>query len=137
MVIRVQPLLGDEQRDLLFVGVREHLALIEAAFDVVALGLLGKEHGNAVLLRADGRKRDAAGLRRQNDRDLAGVEMLGELVRNVLEQTGVNAVVEETVHLDDVAGQDSALAADALLKKLHGITPPEKIISDEIFRLKW
>jgi len=33
--------------------------------------------------------------------------------------------------------QDSALAADALLKKLHGITPPEKIISDEIFRLKW
>ena len=39
--------------------------------------------------------------------------------------------------LDDVAGQDSALAADALLKKLHGITPPEKIISDEIFRLKW
>ena len=38
---------------------------------------------------------------------------------------------------DDVAGQDSALAADALLKKLHGITPPEKIISDEIFRLKW
>jgi len=77
------------------------------------------------------------GLRRQNDSDLAGVEILGELVRNVLEQTGVDAVVEETVDLDDVAGQDSALAADALLKKLHGITPPEKIISDEIFRLKW
>ena len=41
-------------------------------------------------------------------------------------------VVEEAVDVDDVAGQDSALAADALLKKLHGITPPEKIISDEI-----
>ena len=119
------------------VGVGEDLALVQAAFDVVALGLLGKEHGDAVLLRADGRKRDAAGLRRQNDSDLAGVEILGELVRNVLEQTGVDAVVEETVDLDDVAGQDSALAADALLKKLHGITPPEKIISDEIFRLKW
>ena len=137
MVVRVQPLLRDEQRDSLLVGVGEDLALVQAAFDVVALGLLGKEHGDAVLLRADGRKRDAAGLRRQNDSDLAGVEILGELVRNVLEQTGVDAVVEETVDLDDVAGQDSALAADALLKKLHGITPPEKIISDEIFRLKW
>ena len=137
VVVRVQPLLGDEQRDSLLVGVGEDLALVQAAFDVVALGLLGKEHRDAVLLRADGRKRDAAGLRRQNDSDLAGVEILGELVRNVLEQTGVDAVVEETVDLDDVAGQDSALAADALLKKLHGITPPEKIISDEIFRLKW
>ena len=137
VVVRVQPLLRDEQRDSLLVGVGEDLALVQAAFDVVALGLLGEEHGDAVLLRADGRKRDAAGLRRQNDSDLAGVEILGELVRNVLEQTGVDAVVEETVDLDDVAGQDSALAADALLKKLHGITPPEKIISDEIFRLKW
>ena len=93
---------------LFLVGVGEHLALVQAAFDVVALGLLGKEHGDAVLLRADGRKRDTAGLRRQNDSDLAGVEILGELVRNVLEQTGVDAVVEETVDLDDVAGQDSA-----------------------------
>ena len=126
MVIRIQPLLGDEQRDSLLVGVGEHLALIEAAFDVVALGLLGEEHGNAVLLRADGRERDAAGLRRQNDGDLAGVEILGKLVRNVLKQTGIDAVVEKAVHLDDVAGQDFALAADALLKKLHGITPPEK-----------
>ena len=58
---------------------------------------------------------------RQNDRDLAGVEILGELVCDVLEQTGVDAVIEETVDLDDVAGQDSALATDALLKKLHRI----------------
>ena len=137
LILGLEPLLGHQQGHFFLIGIGEDLALIQAALDVVALGLLGKEHGNAVLLRADGRKRDAAGLRRQNDRDLAGVEILGELVRNVLEQTGVDAVVEETVHLDDVAGQDSALAADALLKKLHGITPPEKIISDEIFRLKW
>ena len=121
MVIRAQPLLGDEQRDLLFVGVGEDLALVKAAFDVVALGFLGKEHGHAVLLRADRGERDAAGLRRQHDGDLAGIKILGELVCDILEQTGVDAVVEKTVDLDDIAGQDLALAPDTLLNQLHGI----------------
>ena len=47
--------------------------------------------------------------------------LVSKYLANVLEQTGVDAVVEETVDLDDVAGQDSALATDALLKKLHRI----------------
>ena len=34
-------------------------------------------------------------------------------------QFGVHPVVEKTVHLDDVAGQDLALLPDALLEQLH------------------
>ena len=67
---------------------------------------------------------DAGGLRRQDDGDTAHVEAAAELVRDVLQKLGVHPVVQEAVHLDDVAGQDLALLYDAILQLPHMRSPP-------------
>ena len=58
----MDPLLGDEQRDLFLVSIGKNLTLIQAAFDVVAFGLFRINHGLAVPVRANRGKGNAAGL---------------------------------------------------------------------------
>ena len=41
---------SSQQCDLFLVGVRKNLTLVQTALDVVALGLLGKDHGYTCLL---------------------------------------------------------------------------------------
>ena len=123
-VALMEPLLGDQERDLFLIGVGEDVALVEAALDVVALGLLGKDHGLAEAVSHHGGEGDAGGLRRQDDGDTAHVEAATELVRDVLQKLGVHPVVQEAVHLDDVAGEDFALPYDAILQLLHMRSPP-------------
>jgi len=55
--------MADDQRDLLFIGIRKDLALVQSALDVIALRLLGEQHGNTVFLSADRGQSDAACLR--------------------------------------------------------------------------
>ena len=89
--------------------------MIQAAFDVVALGLLGKDHGLVEVLGYDGGQCDAAGLSGEDHGDLVHVEMLAELLGDMSHQFRVDAVIQEAVHLNDVAGQHLALFDDALL----------------------
>ena len=60
-------------------------------------------------------KRDAAGLSGEDHGDLIHVEMLAELLGDMSHQFRVDAVIQEAVHLNDVAGQHLALFDDALL----------------------
>ena len=119
MVLRADPVLRGDQRDLFLIGVGIDVALVQAALDVIALGLFGKHHGKPPTAGADGGKRDAAGLRRQDQVDLRQIEALREGVRDVLHQFAVDAMVQKTVHLDDVARQHLTLAPDTFFQFLH------------------
>ena len=118
-VLGTQPLLGHDEGHFFLIGIGEDLALIQAALDIVALGLLGEHHGNAVFLGTHRGQRDAAGLRRQHHGDVLHIEILGELIGQLAHKGGVHPVIQETVHLDDVAGQDLTFPADALLQQFH------------------
>ena len=93
-VIGTQPFLGHNEGDLFLIGIGEDLALIQAALDIVALGLLGEHHRNAVLLGAHRGQRDTAGLRRQHHGDVLHIEILGELIRQLAHQ-GIMEVTPE------------------------------------------
>ena len=77
---------------------------------------------------ADGGQCDAAGFRRQNQRHLAQVKMMGKFVGDVLHQLCVNAMVQKSVYLDDVAGQNLTLFENALLELLHSVICPFPVI---------
>ena len=106
------------------IRIGKNLALVQAALDVVALGLLRKDHRHAVALGADRGQRDTARLGGQHHRDVLHVEILGELIRQLAHQGGVDAVVQEPVDLDDVSGENPALRADALLELFHCFSTP-------------
>ena len=124
LIVGGDPLLGHQQRDLLLIGVGEDVALVQAALDVVALGLLGKDHGLVEVLGHDGGQGDAGGLRREDHGDFIHVEVLAELLGDVGHQLRVDAVIQKAVHLDDVAGQHLAFLHDAVLQFLHVFRPP-------------
>ena len=119
-VTRVQPFLGDEQRDLFLVSIGKNLTLIQAAFDVVALGLFRINHGLAVPVRANRGKGNAAGLCGQNEIYVVEIKIFFEFICDASHKRTVDAVVEKAVDLDDVAGQDLAFAANAFLEQFHG-----------------
>src|SRR5699024_1816718 len=119
LIVGADPVLGDQQRDLLFICIGKNIALIEAAFDVIALGLLRKHHGNAHCPRTDGSQSNAAGLRREYQGDLAGIKAFFEFLRDLLHQLRIHTMVEEAIHLHNVAGKDLPLFHDALFHKLH------------------
>ena len=121
-VVGPDPVLGHQEGDLLLICIGEDVALVQAALDVVALGLLGEDHGHAVPFGADGGQGDAAGLGGEHQGDLADVEQPGELVGDVAHQGRIDPVVQKSVDLDDAAGQDPALAEDAIFQRLHGVT---------------
>ena len=54
---------------------------------------------------------------------LVHIKMLAEFLSDPGQQSGVDAVVQETVHLDDIAGQNLALFYDPLLQLLHLVLP--------------
>ena len=120
LIVRGEPLLAYQQGDLLLVGIRVDVALIEAALDVVALGLLGEDHGLVEVVGHDGGQGDAAGLGGENHGDLIHIEIFAEFLGNMAQQLRVDAVVQKTIHLDDVAGQHLALFHDAVFQFLHG-----------------
>ena len=86
LVRGTEPLLGDKQRDLLLIGIGKNVALIEAALDVVALGLLGEHHRHAEGLRADCGQGDAAGFGRQHKGDVLAGKHAPEFLRDLLHQ---------------------------------------------------
>ena len=128
LVRGTEPLLGDEQRDLLLIGIGKNIALIEAALDVVTLGLLGEHHRHAEGLRADRGQGDAAGFGRQHKGDVLAGKHAPEFLRDLLHQWHVDAMIQETIHLHNVSGQDLAFLPDPFLQKLHGNLPPFSIV---------
>ena len=118
-VARVQPFLGDEQRDLLLVGIGKDLTLIQAALDVVALGLFRIHHGFAVPIRANCGKGNAAGFCCQNEIYVIEIKILLKFVCDASHKRTVDAVVEKPVDLYNVSGQNLALLDDAILQLLH------------------
>ena len=109
-----QPLLGKNQGDLFLIGVGHDLALVEAALDIVGLGLLGENHGLAPFESADGSQGDAAGLGGEDHVHLRQVKDPGEFVRQLAHEGAVYTVIQKAVNLDDTAGQNLALAADSI-----------------------
>ena len=118
-VARVQAFLGDEQRDLLLVGIGKDLTLIQAALDVVALGLFRIHHGLAVPVRADRGKGNAAGFSCQNEIYFVEIKEFLEFISDASHKRTVDAVVEKPVDLYNVSGQNLALLDDAILQLLH------------------
>ncbi|SCI96105.1 Uncharacterised protein [uncultured Blautia sp.] len=68
----------------------------------------------------DGGQGDAAGLGGEDHGDLVHIEVFAELLCDMVHQLRVDAVVQKTIHLDDVAGQHLALFHDAVFQFLHG-----------------
>ena len=84
------------------------------------LGLLGEEHGLVEVVGHDGGQGDAAGRGGEDHGDLVHIEVFAELLCDMVHQLRVDAVVQKAIHLDDVAGQDLAFAANAFLEQFHG-----------------
>ena len=70
-----------------------------------------------------GGQSDAAGFCREDHGDLVHIKILAEFLSDPGQQSGVDTVVQETVHLDDIAGQNLALFYDPLLQLLHLVLP--------------
>ena len=70
-----------------------------------------------------GGQSNAAGFCREDHGDLVHIKILAEFLSDPGQQSGVDAVVQETVHLDDIAGQNLALFYDPLLQLLHLVLP--------------
>ena len=68
-------------------------ALVQATFDVVAFGLLGKDHGQSIAVSADGRQCNATGLCCEYFSDAADVKEPGKLVCNLPQKLGVHLMV--------------------------------------------
>ena len=51
-----------------------------------------------------------------------------EFLRDLLHQWYVDAMIQETIHLHNVSGQDLAFLPDPFLQKLHGNLPPFSIV---------
>ena len=75
------------------------------------------------MLGNDGGQGDAAGLCGEDHGDLVHVEVLAELFGDVIHQFGVDAVIQKTVYLDDIAGKDLALLDDSVFQLLHWKIP--------------
>ena len=118
-VAGMDPLLGDEQRDLFLVSIGKNLTLIQAALDVVALGLFRIHHGLAVPVRADRGKGNAAGFSCQNEIYFVEIKEFLEFISDASHKRTVDAVVEKPVDLYNVSGQNLALLDDAILQLLH------------------
>lgn len=118
-VAGMDPLLGDEQRDLFLVSIGKNLTLIQAAFDVVALGLFRINHGLAVPVRANRGKGNAAGLCGQNEIYVVEIKIFFEFICDASHKRTVDAVIEKPVDLYNVSGQNLALLDDAILQLLH------------------
>ena len=118
-VAGMDPLLGDEQRDLFLVSIGKNLTLIQAAFDVVALGLFRINHGLAVPVRANRGKGNAAGLCGQNEIYVVEIKTFFEFICDASHKRTVDAVIEKPVDLYNVSGQNLALLDDAILQLLH------------------
>ena len=56
--------------------------------------------------RTDGSQSNAAGLRREYQGDLAGIKAFFEFLRDLLHQLRIHTMVEEAIHLHNVAGKD-------------------------------
>ena len=67
--------------------------MIQAAFDVVALGFLGEDHGLVKMLGYDGGQGDAAGFGGEDDGDFVHVKVPAELLGNVVQQNSIYPVV--------------------------------------------
>ena len=115
----MDPVLRHQQRHFLFIGIGKNIALVQAALDIVALGLLGEDHGDTISLGADRGQSDTAGLGGQHHRDILYIKILGKFVRNSAHQSRIHPVIEKTVHLDDVPGENTPLPLDAILQLLH------------------
>ena len=86
---------------------------------VVALGLLGKDHGLVIVHGHGGCQSDAAGLGSEDHGHVVHIEILAEFLSDAAQQAGINPMVQKAVHLNDVAGQNLALFYNALFQLLH------------------
>ena len=66
---------------------------------------------------------DAGGLRGENHSHLIHIEVFAKLHGNMFHEFRINAVVQKTIHLNNVAGQNLALFYNALPQLLHGKLP--------------
>ena len=120
LVIWPEPLLAHYQRHFLLISIGEYLASVKAALNVVAFGLFCEYHRHAELLGTYGGKRYAARLDCYNRGYSAQIKKPTKFFSHFPHQLNVYAVVQKSVDLDDVAGQNLALFLDALLKYIHG-----------------
>ena len=111
-VLWCNPIFGHQERDLAPVCIGKDFALIQAALQVVALCLFGKDHGNPEAVRADGSQCNAAGLGSEDFRNAADVESFCKFFGHQAQKPGIHLVVQETVHFDNVAGKNAAFLSD-------------------------
>ena len=79
-------------------------------------------------MRRGQRQGDAAGFGRQHKGDVLAGKHAPEFLRDLLHQWYVDAMIQETIHLHNVSGQDLAFLPDPFLQKLHGNLPPFSIV---------
>ena len=108
-VIRAQELLGDDNLVAVFVGKGLHFRDIHISVKIYRLGLFGKNHGNAKLLRHKGSNADAGGFNGHNLGNRLVGEATLEFPADLLHQGDVHLVVQEAVHFQYITGLDNAV----------------------------
>ena len=117
LIVGAEPLLAHQQRYFLFICIGEYLAFVQAAFDIVALGLFGENHGHAEFLGTDGGKRYSAGLYRKHGGDAGQIKKPTEFLCHFPHKFNVHAVVQKSVDLNNVAGPRATISKAACTPK--------------------
>jgi len=118
-VVFVQKLSGDDYLVAVFVGEGVYLGYIHIAFNIDRLGFLGKHHGNAKFLCHKGGNADAGGLNGHDLGDGLVRKAALELPADLLHQCDIHLVIQEAVHLQNVAGLYNAVLHNSLFQKVH------------------
>ena len=120
----MQPLCGNNECNFLFVSITHDFAFKKSAFNIVALCFFCKYHRHTHLFGANRCKRNAGRFDSHNRRQSVYVKMSNEFIRQLAQKSSVNAVVQKSVNLYNIAGKNLSLARNALLQKFHAERPP-------------
>ena len=117
-------ILGNNQGVVVPVSVGVCRCRPEVVANVGGFALLGKKNRAAECFRGKAGDSYAACFHGQNQTDPFVLIAFVELFSDLGEKCHVDAVVEEAIHLEDIAGEDFSVLANAVFQQFHWRLPP-------------
>ena len=119
LVSRGEELLGEGDIVITAVGIRMYGGSVNIAVDVLALGLLGKDHRHIEMPGCHAGDGNAGCLDGKNLVDAVVFENAIELLTDLIQQFNIQLVVQKAVDFENIAGTNLPLLHNTLLQKFH------------------
>ena len=111
----MEPLGGNDERDLLIISIAHDLAFEKSAFDIIAFCLFRKDERQTHFSGADRRKRYAARFNGHDRGDLTPTEVRFDLLGKLTQKHNIHTMVEKSIDLDNTSGKHLALLGYSVL----------------------